>query len=183
MQSSICMETSVASRENMHLFFPGRPILISIYSDNPPGAGFPECFTHDKETSVYMCAQSCPTLCKPMNLAHQAPLSMGFSRQNTGEGCHFLLPWIFLTQVSNHVSCISWVGRLILYHWATWEGNPWTVACHASLSITISWCLFKLLSIEAVMPSNHLLLCCPLHLPSVSPSISVFSNESALRIR
>ena len=67
MQSSICMETSVASRENMHLFFPGRPILIYIYSDNSPGAEFPECFTPDKETSVYMCAQSCPTLCKPMN--------------------------------------------------------------------------------------------------------------------
>ena len=59
----------------------------------------------------------------------------------------------------------------------------WTAACHASLSITISWSLFKLMSIKLVMPSNHLILCHPLlFLPSILPSIRVFSNESALRI-
>ena len=62
--------------------------------------------------------------------------------------------------------------------------TPWTAARQASLSITNSWSLFKLMSIESVMPSNHLILCCPLLLPpSIFPSISVFSNESALRIR
>ena len=59
----------------------------------------------------------------PWTVAQQAPLSMGSSRQNTGEACHFLLQRIFLTQVSNYVSFISCVGRLILYHWATWEGR------------------------------------------------------------
>ena len=53
----------------------------------------------------------------------------------------------------------------------------------ASLSITNSWSLLKLLSIELVMPSNHLIFCCPLLLPSIFPSIRVFSNESVLRIR
>ena len=57
-------------------------------------------------------------------------------------------------------------------------------ACQASLSITNSWSLLKLMSIELVMPSNHLILCCPLLLlPSIFPSIRVFSNESALHIR
>ena len=61
--------------------------------------------------------------------------------------------------------------------------TPWTVARQASLSITNSWTLPKLMSIELVMPSNHLILCCPLLLlPSIFPSIRVFSNESALCI-
>ena len=62
--------------------------------------------------------------------------------------------------------------------------TPWTAACQASLSITNSWSLLKLMSIELVMPSNHLILCCSLLLPtSIFPSIIVFSNESLLRIR
>ena len=58
--------------------------------------------------------------------------------------------------------------------------TPWTAACQAFLSFTISWSLLKLMSIELVMPSNHLILCCPLLLlPSIFPSsIRVFSNES-----
>ena len=61
--------------------------------------------------------------------------------------------------------------------------TPWTVPCQASLSITDSWNLPKLMSIELVMPSNHLIFCCPLLLlPSGFPSIRVFSNESALCI-
>ena len=62
--------------------------------------------------------------------------------------------------------------------------TPWTAAPQASLSITNSQSLFKLMSIESVMPSNHLILCCS-HLlpPSIFPSIRVFSNESVLRIR
>ena len=62
--------------------------------------------------------------------------------------------------------------------------TPWTAACQASLSITNSWSLLKLMSIESVMPSNHFILCHSLlHLPSIFPSIRIFSNESALCIR
>ena len=62
-------------------------------------------------------------------------------------------------------------------------GTPWTAAHQASLSITNSQSLLKLISIESVMPSNHLILCCPLLLlPSIFPTIRVFSNESVLRI-
>ena len=62
--------------------------------------------------------------------------------------------------------------------------TPWTTACQASLSITNSQSLPKLMSIDLVMPSNHLILCHPLLLlTSILPSISVFSNESTLRIR
>ena len=60
---------------------------------------------------------------------------------------------------------------------------PWAATCQASLSITNSWSLLKLMSIELVMPSNHLILCRPLLLPSIFPSIRVFSNESVLHIR
>ena len=60
---------------------------------------------------------------------------------------------------------------------------PWTASLHASLSSTNSRCLLKLMSIESVMPSNHVILCHPLLLPSVFPSIRVFSVESVLRIR
>ena len=61
---------------------------------------------------------------------------------------------------------------------------PWTAACQASLSFTLSWSLLKLMSIDSVMPSNHLILCRPLlFLPSIFLSIRVVSNESALRIR
>ena len=62
--------------------------------------------------------------------------------------------------------------------------TPWTVAHQASLSITISWSLLKLMSIESVMPSNQLILCRPLLLlPSIFPSIRVFSHESVPHIR
>ena len=62
--------------------------------------------------------------------------------------------------------------------------TPWISAHQGSLSLSISWNLLKLMSIESVMPSNHLILCCPLLLlPAIFPSIRVFSNESALHIR
>ena len=62
--------------------------------------------------------------------------------------------------------------------------SPWTAACQASLSITNSWSLLKLSSVELVMPSNHLILYCPLLLlPPIPPSIRVFSSEIALCIR
>ena len=63
------------------------------------------------------------------------------------------------------------------------SATPWTAALQASLSITISRSLFKLVSIESVMPSNHLIFCHPLLPPSIFPSIRVFPNESVLCIR
>ena len=63
-------------------------------------------------------------------------------------------------------------------------GTPWSAACQASLSITNSWSLLKLVSIELMMPSNRLIICCPLFLPhSIFLSIRVFSHESVLHIR
>ena len=62
-------------------------------------------------------------------------------------------------------------------------GTPGTAACLASLSVTNSRSLLKLMSTELVMPSNHLILCCPLFLPSIFPSIRIFANESVLCIK
>ena len=70
-------------------------------------------------------------------------------------------------------------SRSVMSDSAMW----WTVAHQASLSITTFQSLLKLMSIESVMPSNHLILCCPLLLPSIFATIKVFSNESVLRIR
>ena len=61
--------------------------------------------------------------------------------------------------------------------------TPWTAACQASLSLTVSWRLLKLISIESVMPSNHLILCSRLLLPSIFSSIRIFSNELAFHIK
>ena len=60
--------------------------------------------------------------------------------------------------------------------------TPWTAACQASLSFTISWSLLKLMSVDSVVPFNHLILCYPLFLPSIFLSIRAFSSESALHI-
>ena len=80
----------------------------------------------------------------------------------------------------NSVKQFSSVQSLSLSDSAT----PWTTACQLSLSITNSQSLPKLMSIESVMPSNHLILCCPLlRLPSIFPNIRGFSNKSALCIR
>ena len=119
-----------------------------------------------------------------------------FPGKNTGVGCHFPFQRIFLAQGSN--LCL-----LGLLHWQedflpvrhlfrsvqslshVWLfATPWTASCQTSLSFTNSWSLLKLMSIKSVMPSNHLILCCPLLLlPSIFPRIRVFYNESLLRIR
>ena len=90
---------------------------------------------------------------------------------------------------------ISWVVQMLIhlfmyYHFSSVTQScptfvtPWTAACQATLSITSSQSSLKLMSVELVMPSNHLILCCPLLLlPSIFPSIRVFSNESALCIK
>ena len=62
--------------------------------------------------------------------------------------------------------------------------TPWTAARQASLSFTVSWSLLRFMSIDSVVPSNHLILCCPLFLlPSIFPCIRFFSNKSALCIK
>ena len=93
------------------------------------------------------------------------------------------------------VSCVSCIVMRIIYHWPTFSSvqslsrvwffaTPWTVARQASLSITSFRSLLKLMSIESVMPSNYLILWCPLLLmPSIFPSIRVFASESVLLIR
>ena len=76
----------------------------------------------------------------------------------------------------------SIVVQLLSHVWLF--ATPWTIPCQASPSFTISWSLLKLMPIESMMPSNHLILCHPLLLlPSMLPSFRVFSNESALCIR
>ena len=85
--------------------------------------------------------------------------------QDTLSPCSFSSATISSVQLLSHVRLFA---------------TPWTAACQASLSITNSWSLPKFMSIESVMPSNHLILCRPLLLPSIFPSIRVFSNESVL---
>ena len=82
------------------------------------------------------------------------------------------LPWKFFGY------CHCSVTQLCPTLW-----TPWTTAHQASLFFTISQSLFKLMSVESVMPSNHLILCHPLLLPSTFPSIRVFSSELALCIK
>ena len=93
--------------------------------------------------------------------------------------------WVF-SDISQTNPCLFWIqfssvqslSRVLL------SVTPWTSARQASLSITNSWSLLKLMPIESVMPSSHLILCHPLlFLPPIPPSIRVFSNESTLRMR
>ena len=89
-----------------------------------------------------------------------------------------LSEWLNFLDYVNPCQSVSSLSHVWLFV------TPWTAACQASLSFTISQSLLKLMSIDSVMPSNHLILCRPLLLPpSIFPSIRVFSNKSALRIR
>ena len=97
---------------------------------------------------------------------------------------HVMLSWScwYLASISLALTLLQFVIQLLSH--AQLFVIPWTAACQASLSFTISWSFLKLMSIELVMPCNHLNLCHPLLLPpSIFPSIRVFSNESVLRIR
>ena len=127
----------------------------------------------------------------------------GISQEDTGVGCHFLpkdLPDPGVEPVSpilaggysttkpqgkpnNKVLRFSLEVSVQSLSPIQLFAIPWTADRQASLSITNSWSLLKLMSIELVMPFNHLILCHPLLLPSNFPSIRVFSNESVLCIR
>ena len=95
--------------------------------------------------------------------------------------------YLKIEELGSKVYCKMFIKSSALYcclvAWSCPTAAPWIAACQAFLSFTISWSLFKLMSIESVMPSNHLVLCPLLLLPSVFPSIRTFSSELALRMR
>ena len=94
----------------------------------------------------------------------------------------FWLLWMALLLVSCYNIAVAVDSQLLSRVWLF--STPWTAACQASLSFTISWSLLRLMSIESVMPTNHLMFCHPLvFLPSIFPNIRVFSNDLALWIR
>ena len=159
-----------------------------------------ECFYLD--VICCLAAKSCLTLCDPMDCSPPGSSVHGISQAR-------ILGWVdssfsrgsFWLKDRAYVSCI---GRWLLYHTEPPRkpldmtqvssvqslsrvqlfATPWTAARQASLSITDSQRLLKLMSIESAIPSNHLILCHTLlHPPSIFPSIMVFSNESALHIR
>ena len=103
--------------------------------------------------------------------------------------CRVFLLFFCWKRVFSMISAFSWKNSVSLSIQFSSVDQSCPTLCDpmdysTSLSITNSWSLLKLMSIRSVMPSNHLILCCPLFLlPSVFPSIGVFSNESALHIR
>ena len=144
------------------------------------------------------------TLCDPMNCSPPGSSARGILQPR-------ILEWVAISSSRGssqlrdqpHVSYASCIGRQVLYrqchlgslrngissvqllsHVMELFATPWIAGLQASLSITNSQSLLKLMSIESVMPSNQLILCHPLLFPpSIFPSIRVFSNESALPIR
>ena len=126
---------------------------------------------------------------KSIGIGHHRGQKWGPSKRQRGEGAALVFQWLrfcaskskarvgslIREPVSQSVQSLSCVRLFV---------TPWTAACQASLSFTNSWSLLKLMPIESVMPSNHLILCHPLLLlPSIFPTIRVFSNESTLCIR
>ena len=96
------------------------------------------------------------------------------------------LPQVYMIYISlsSLCSCVMFSQSVQSLSCVQLFVTPWTAAHQASLSITNSWSLLKFMSVEWVMPSNHLILCRPLVLPpSIFPSIRVFSNESVFHIR
>ena len=99
-------------------------------------------------------------------------------------GSPYILPYYHLVILPYyHIPFLGYLSSVRSLSHVQLFVTPWTAAGQASLSITNSWSLRKLMSIALVMPSNHLILCRPLLLlPSIFPSIRVFSNESVLNI-
>ena len=131
----------------------------------------------------------------PWTVARKAPLSMEFSRQEYWSGLPFPSPGDLPGPGINPASsvsptlavgftCEAWESILLLFNSCLTLFYPVDCSSPASLSLTISQSSTKFMSVELVMPSNHLNLCCPLLLwPLIFPNIRVFSNELALRIR
>ena len=140
----------------------------------PPG----QCLLRAKLQSSFLSLPSLHTYCfLSCIFVFFSPLSF----------CSRITSNLFLSSWDNPAFCISLLTRLssvqLLSHVRLFA-TPWTTAHQASLSITNSRSLLRLMSIESVMPSNHLILCHPLFLPpSISPGIRVFSSESVLCIR
>ena len=144
-----------------------------------------------------VCVLSRVQLITPWTVALQA-LSMGISGQEYWSGLPFTplgdLPDLGIEPVSPGLKTdslqLSHLGRSFVPA-AVYQllsgiqrfATPCTAARQASLSFSISQSLLKFMSVESVMPFNHLVLCCPLLLPSIFPSIRVFSSESSLHIR
>ena len=87
---------------------------------------------------------------------------------------HFSIREVWIQNLTFHFSSVQSLSHVRLF------ATPWIPARQASLSIANSQSLLKPMSIESVMPSSHLILCCPLLLPPILPSIRVFSNESTI---
>ena len=106
-------------------------------------------------------------------------MGLVFLNQGSGEAEEFKSLPIILSHLlyKIQISSVQLLSCVQLF------ATPWTAARQTSLSITNSQSLLNLTSIKSVMPSNHLVLCCPLLLPSILPSIRVFSNEAVLHIR
>ena len=136
-------------------------------------------------------AQLCLTLCNPIDCSPLGSSVHGVFQAR-------ILEWVAISfsrgsswpRDQTQVSCIA--GRLFVLsvqfssvaQLCRLFADPWIAACQASLSITISQSSLKLTSIESVMPSSHLILCCPFFLlPPIPPFIRVFSNESTLCMR
>ena len=84
---------------------------------------------------------------------------------------------VLRVRISGYLAVVQLLSCVQLF------ATPWTAACQLCLSSTVFWILFKLMSVESGMPSNHLILCRPLLLPSIFPRIRIFRKESALCIR
>ena len=130
---------------------------------------------------LYITDRFSPHVTHDSNPASPSLLKMrGFQKASARDRAR-IQTWVnreYLSIISFLFATIQSLSQVRLFE------TPWTAALQASLSITNSQSLLKLMSIELVMPSNHLILCHPLLLlPSIFPSIKVFSNESVLRIR
>ena len=140
------------------------PANLALDEDPPPGLQMTICILRVARSSSVSYQGTDPII--------EAPPSWPHLNLITSQRLYILIPsyWGF--------SSVQSLSHVWLF------ATPWTAACQASLSTTNSWSLLKLMSIESVMPSNHLILCRPLLLPpSIFYSIRVFSNESVLHIR
>ena len=182
------------------IFLPGFPIfslLFRIWKHSLSRGGLKFPWSESENVSHIQ------LIATPWTVACQAPLSVEFSRQLYWSGLPFPSPGVlpqpgieprspawqadFFFFFFNHLShqevtSVSQSVQSLSHVWLF--ATPWITACQASLFITNSWSLLKLMPIELMMPSSHLILCHPLLLlPPIPPSIRVFSSESTLHTR